>query len=87
MSHLSETAIFLAMSLVISLVEGLFPLTALVSLPGVKLGLSNVATVCAFYLVSKKSALCVVLVRPFVLLLLSGNVFSLAMSLFNIFFL
>lgn len=81
MSHLSKTAILLSMSLIISLVEGMFPLSAFIALPGVKLGLSNIATVCAFYLVSKKSAFSIAIVRPFVMLLFSGNVFSFAMSI------
>ena len=81
MTVLSQTALLLSMSLVLSLVEAMFPLTAFLPLPGVKLGLANIATVAAFYILGKTPALCIALVRPFVMLLLSGNVFSLAMSL------
>ncbi len=81
LSVLSKTALLLSMSLILSLVEGMFPLTVFLPLPGVKIGLANIATVAAFYIVGKMPALCIAIVRPFVMLLLSGNVFSLAMSL------
>ena len=71
--------LFLALALICSYVEALIPFHF--GIPGVKLGLANIATVAAFYILGKTPALCIALVRPFVMLLLSGNVFSLAMSL------
>ncbi len=73
------TALFTAFSAIISLVEGIFVPSLI--LPGVKLGLSSLGALCAFYLVGAKCSLCVAVVRPILVFLFSGNVFSLCMAL------
>lgn len=80
-SRLVYSAVFLAISVVISIIESVFSLSAFVSLPGVKLGLCNVATTAAFYVVSKKSAFYITVLRPVFLFLLFSNPFSFVMSL------
>ena len=70
---LSVSAVFLALSVIISFVEGMSGINAFVPLPGVKLGLCNIATTACFYLVSKKSALAIAVVRPVFLFLFTSN--------------
>ena len=52
-----------ALAVVLSLVERLFPLDAVVPVPGVKLGLANVVTLFALTRVSARDALAVVVCR------------------------
>ncbi len=73
------TALFTAFSAIISLVESFFVPTLV--LPGVKLGLASLALLCAFYLVGVKCGFFVATVRPIVMFLFSGNIFSLCMAL------
>ena len=75
------TALFLAISLVVSIIEASFSFSALISLPGVKLGLCNVATTAAFYVIDKKSAFYITVCRPVFMFLLFSNPFSFVMSL------
>ena len=62
---LSVSAVFLAVSVILSFVEAISRINALIPLPGVKLGLCNIATTSAFYLVSKKSAFAIAVIRLF----------------------
>ena len=66
-----------ALAVVLSLVERLFPLDAVVPVPGVKLGLANVVTLFALTRVSARDALAVVVC------LLMGSVTAFLFSLFG----
>lgn len=69
----------IAVAMILSYVESLIP--AFVAVPGVKLGLSNIATVFALYTLGWPYAICVSIVRVFLSALLFGNITSLIYSL------
>jgi len=68
----------IAIAMILSYVEHLVP--AFVAVPGVKMGLSNIATVFALYTLGWPFAICVSVVRVFLSGLLFGNLFSLIYS-------
>lgn len=68
-----------SVAIVLGYVESLFPI--FVGVPGMKLGLSNLAIVLVLYLYSWKEALAVSVVRILVVGFLFGNAFSIAFSL------
>lgn len=70
-----------ALALCLSLLESALPLQLLVPLPGVRLGLGNVATLAALYLLGPSGGLAVLLCRVFTLYLITGNTTALCLSL------
>lgn len=75
-----NAALFTAFSAIISVMESfLFP-TGLF-LPGVKLGLSNIATTAAFYLSGTVCAFFTAFLRPLFIFAFTGNAFSLCLSM------
>ena len=62
-------------------VPGLAPLTILIPLPGLRLGLANLVTVYALCSLSGREALLILLARCFLGNLLGGNLMALAFSL------
>lgn len=81
LKKLTLCALFLAASVIISIVEGMSGVNAFIPLPGVKLGFCNIAVTACFYLVSPAGAFSISIVRPLFLFVFSGNPVSLAMSL------
>lgn len=69
----------IAVAMILSYVESLVP--AFVAIPGVKMGLSNIATVFALYSLGWPCAICVSVVRVFLSALLFGNFVSLIYSI------
>lgn len=69
----------IALALVLSYVEALVPLSFTV--PGVKLGLANIAVIFALYKMSLRDACIISLLRAVLVAVLFGNAFSLAYSL------
>ncbi len=69
----------IAVAMILSYVESLIP--AFVAVPGVKLGLSNIATVFTLYTLGWPYAICVSAVRVILSALLFGNITSLIYSL------
>ena len=69
----------IALALVLSYVEALVPLS--VSVPGVKLGLANIAVIFALYKISLRDACVISLLRAVLVAMLFGNAFSLVYSL------
>ncbi len=69
----------IAVAMILSYIESLVP--AFVAVPGVKMGLSNIATVFALYTLGWPYAICVSVVRVFLSSLLFGNFVSLIYSL------
>lgn len=67
-----------ALALVLSYVEALIPLSF--SVPGVKLGLANIAVIFALYRMSFRDACVISGLRVLLVSVLFGNVFSLAYS-------
>ena len=68
-----------AVAMILSYVESMIP--AFVAVPGVKMGLSNIATVFALYSLGWPYAICVSVVRVLLSSLLFGNFVSLIYSL------
>lgn len=69
----------IAVAMILSYIESLIP--AFVAVPGVKIGLSNIATVFALYTLGWPYAICVSVVRVLLSALLFGNFVSLIYSL------
>ncbi len=78
---LTVTAILLSLSFAISLLESFVPVNAVIPIPGLKLGLANIAVMAAFFLCGRASALCVAVFRPLMTLVLFGNVTSFILSM------
>ena len=76
--HITLLALLTAAALVLSWVESLIPLS--LSVPGVKMGLPNIAVVFALYRLRARDAAGISLLRAAGAALLFGNLFSLAYS-------
>ena len=74
-------AVLTALALGLSTLEGLFPLSLIVPLPGVKLGLANIVTVFALYQLGAGAALAILLTRCLLGGLFAGNVSAMLFSL------
>ncbi len=73
-------AVFLGISVIISIVESVSGINAAIPMPGVKLGFCNIAITACLYICGVKAALAVSLLRPLFLFMFSANPVSLAMS-------
>ena len=71
----------IAVAMILSYIESLIP--AFVAIPGVKMGLSNIATVFSLYTLGWPYAICVSIVRVLLSTLLFGNAAALIYSLFG----
>ena len=71
--------LFLALAMICSYIETLIPFS--VGIPGIKLGLANIAVVLMLYSVGTKEALLVSLLRIVLVGILFGNAFSIIYSL------
>lgn len=69
-----------AVAMALSYIEFLLP-SGLIPLPGVRLGLSNIAVILAFALISRGGGLAVMILKLLMSLLLFGNPMSFAFSL------
>lgn len=72
-----------AVALVLSLVERMFPLSAVVPVPGIKLGLANVATLFALVRLGRRDAFAILLVRVVLASVFMGSVTSFLFALFG----
>ena len=79
--ELTLCAVLAALALALSYMESFFPLTLIVPLPGVKLGLANIVTLYALYAIGFPSALAILLVRCTLGALFAGNASALLFSL------
>ena len=79
--QLALCALMTALALALSYAERFLPLQLLIPLPGVKLGLANVVTLVALYLLKKSHALVILLLRCFLGAVFGGGISGLAMSL------
>jgi len=78
---LALCAVLTALALALSLLESTIPLGLIVPLPGVKLGLANVVTLCALFSLGFWPALAVLLCRILLLFLMTGSFTGFLMSL------
>lgn len=60
---ITQSAILIALALALSYTERFIPLQLVIPLPGVKLGLANIVTLVALYLLGWKQTLSIVLIR------------------------
>ena len=74
-------AILAALALGLSTLESLFPVTLLIPLPGVKLGLANIVTMFALYELGATAALAILVTRCLLGGLFAGSASSLLFSL------
>lgn len=79
MKKTAYLGLFLALALICSYVESLFPFSF--GIPGIKLGLTNIVVILMLYRMGASSALTVSILRIFLSGLLFGNLFSILYSL------
>lgn len=79
--RISYDACLVSVALVLSYVESLFPLSFVIQIPGIKLGLANIAVMFAFYNVGKFDAAIISFLRITLASALFGSVQSFAFSL------
>ncbi len=72
-----------ATALVLSLAERMFPVSAVIPIPGVKLGLANVVTLFALVRLNRRDALAVLLVRVTLASVFMGSITSFLFALFG----
>lgn len=79
--QLALCAVLAALALGLSTLENLFPISLLIPLPGIKLGLANIVTVFALYTLGAVPALLILITRCLLGGLFAGNVSALLFSL------
>ena len=79
--NIALCAVLASLALGLSTLEGLFPISLLVPLPGVKLGLANIVTVFALYELGAVPALVILFARCGLGSLFAGNVSALLFSM------
>ena len=78
---LTLCAVMLSLALALSYLERFLPLQLLIPLPGVKLGLSNIVTLIALYLLGAKSAFAILILRCILGSIFGGGITGLLFSL------
>ena len=78
---LALCAVLTALALGMSTLESLFPVSVLVPLPGIKLGLANIVTVFALYRLGDIPALAILIARCLLGAMFAGNASALLFSL------
>ncbi len=78
--RLTLTSILLTLALALSYMERFFPLQMLIPLPGVKIGLANIVSLVALYLLGAKYALSILVVRSLLASFFAGSVTSFLFS-------
>ena len=79
--ELTVCAMLVALALALSYLESFFPLSLVIPLPGVKLGLANVVTLFALYALGPGQAVVILLGRGFLGAMFAGNINALLFSL------
>ena len=74
-------ALLTALALALSYLENFFPLSLVIPLPGVKLGLANVVTLLALYVLGPGRAMLILLARCLLGAVFAGNMNALIFSL------
>lgn len=77
---LTQCAMLTALALGLSWAENAFPLSALIPLPGVRLGLANIVTLFALYALGSQSAFLILLSRCILASAFAGNMNALIFS-------
>ena len=79
--QLTLCAVLTAMALALSYLENVFPLSLAIPIPGVKLGLANIVTVFALYVLGPGQAMLILLARCLLGAVFAGNMNALIFSL------
>jgi heptaprenyl diphosphate synthase len=79
--QLTLCAMLTAMALALSYLESFFPLSLVIPLPGVKLGLANIVTVFALYTLGPAQAMMILTARCLLGAMFAGNMNALIFSL------
>ena len=74
-------AVLIALALALSYMERFIPLQLIVPLPGVKLGLANIVTLIALYLLGGKAAFAILIPRCILGAVFGGGITGLMFSL------
>ena len=82
--QLTLCAMLTALALALSWVERFLPLSLLIPLPGIKLGLANIVTLFALYALGPAQALLILLCRCTLGALFAGNLNQLLCDFFKI---
>ncbi len=81
MKQIAQGGLLTAVALALSLIESLFPLQAIVPIPGIKLGLANVVTLFALTTLGARAALSILLCRITLAAIFMGSVTGFLFSL------
>ena len=79
--QLALCAVLTALALCLSYVENWFPLSLVIPLPGIKLGLANIVTVFALYALGPAQAMAILVCRCFLGSLFAGNLNAMLFSM------
>ena len=79
--ELTLSAVLISVALVLSYMERFFPLQMLIPLPGIKLGLANIVSLIALYLLGGRQAYCILALRCVLGSVFSGSITGLLFSL------
>jgi len=79
--QLTLCAVLTAMALALSYLENFFPLSLAIPVPGIKLGLANIVTMFALYVLGPGQALMILIARCFLGAVFAGNMNALLFSL------
>ncbi len=79
--QLTTCAVLISLALALSYTERLIPLQMFIPLPGIKLGLANIVTLIALYLLGTKSACVILVLRCILGSMFGGGVTGLMFSL------
>lgn len=81
MRKITLCALLLSVSFCISVFESFVPISSVIPIPGLKFGFANIAVVAALYICGKFSAMCIVVLRPLLSLIVFGNITGAVLSL------
>ncbi len=79
--RITTCAVLISLALALSYMERFFPLQMVIPLPGVKLGLANIVSLVALFLLGGKSALLILALRCILGSIFGGGITSLMFSL------
>ena len=79
--QLTLCGVLTTLALALSVAENQLPLTLAIPIPGIKLGLANIGTVCALYALGPAQAVLILLARCILGALFAGNMNALLFSL------
>lgn len=83
MKRIAQGGLLVAVALVLSLIEKMFPLQAVIPIPGIKLGLANVVTLFALTMLGIRQALAIVLCRVTLAAVFMGSMTGFLFALFG----